>query len=103
MQNFIYNAPTKVFFGKGQINNLKDILKGYKVKKVLLHYGKGSIKKNGIYDNVVSQLKEAKIDFIEFGGVDANPKLNLALEGVKIAKKENVCQVLAPVFFSILP
>ena len=95
MQNFIYNAPTKVFFGKGQINNLKDILNGYKVKKVLLHYGKGSIKKNGIYDNVVSQLKEAKIDFIELGGVDANPKLNLALEGVKIAKKENVDLILA--------
>ena len=95
MQNFIYNAPTKVFFGKGQMNNLGQILKDYKIKKVLLHYGKGSIKKNGVYDTVVNQLNEAKIAFVELGGVEANPKLKLALEGVNLAKKENVDLILA--------
>ena len=95
MQNFIYNTPTKVFFGKNQMDNLGQILKDYNIKKVLLHYGKSSIKKNGIYDKVIDELNKAKISFVELGGVDANPKLNLALEGVKIAKKEKVDLILA--------
>ena len=48
MENFIYNTPTKVFFGKNQENNLGDILKSYNIKKVLLHYGKSSIFKSGL-------------------------------------------------------
>lgn len=95
MQNFIYNTPTKVFFGENQEDNLAKILLSYNIKKVLLHYGMSSIKKNGLYDKVVEALKTAKIDFCELGGVSANPKLSLVLKGIEIAKKENVDLILA--------
>ena len=95
MNNFIYNTPTKVFFGKNQEDKLGEILKSYNIKKVLLHYGKESIKKSGLYDKVINQLKAFKIDFVELGGVTPNPKLSLALKGVEIAKKEKVDLILA--------
>ena len=95
MENFIYNTPTRVYFGKGQEDNLGEILKSYGIKKVLFHYGKGSIKKSGLYDKVINQLKASKIDFVELGGVEPNPKLSLVLKGVKIAKEENIDLILA--------
>ncbi len=95
MKNFIYNTPTRVYFGKNQEDNLGEILKSYGIKKVLFHYGKSSIKKTGLYDKVINQLKGAKIDFVELGGVEPNPKLSLVLEGVKMAKKEKVDLILA--------
>ena len=95
MKNFIYNTPTRVYFGKGQEDNLGEILTSYGIKKVLFHYGKSSIKKTGLYDKVVNQLKAAKIDFVELGGVEPNPKLSLVLKGVEIAKKEKVDLILA--------
>ena len=95
MKNFIYNTPTRVYFGKGQEDNLGEILKSYGIKKVLFHYGKSSIKKTGLYDKVINQLNEAKIAFVELGGVEPNPKLSLVLKGVEIAKKEKVDLILA--------
>lgn len=95
MENFIYYTPTKVFFGKEQEKNLGKILESYNIKKVLLHYGKSSIKKIGLYDTVINQLKASKIDFIELGGVEPNPKLNLVLKGVEICKNENIELILA--------
>lgn len=95
MDNFIYNAPTKVFFGKDQENNLGNILKDYGVKKILFHYGKSSIKKTGLYDKLINILNEANIDYIELGGVEPNPKLSLVLKGVEIAKREKVDLILA--------
>lgn len=95
MKNFIYNTPTKIFFGRDQEKKLGQILKSYNIKKVLFHYGKESIKKSGLYDEVINQLNEAKIDFVELGGVEPNPKLSLVLKGVEIAKKENVDLILA--------
>ena len=95
MKNFIYNTPTKVYFGKNEEEKLGEILNYYNVKKVLLHYGTSSIKKSGLYDKVINQLKLANIEFVELGGVTPNPKLSLALKGVEIAKKENVDLILA--------
>ena len=95
MKNFIYNTPTKIFFGRNEEKKLGEILKSYNIKKVLFHYGKESIKKSGLYDLVINQLKDAKIDYIELGGVEPNPKLSLVLKGVEIAKKENVDLILA--------
>ena len=95
MKNFIYNTPTKIFFGKDTHKQLGDILKSYNIKKVLFHYGKSSIKKTGLYDEVIKQLNDAKIDYVELGGVEPNPKLNLVLKGVEIAKRENVDLILA--------
>lgn len=94
MQNFNYNIPTKIFFGKGQIeqlgSNLKDIS-----KNVLLVYGGGSIKKNGLYDKVVSQLESAGIEWKELSGVEPNPKIESVREGIKICRENGIGAVLA--------
>ena len=95
MNNFVYYAPTKIYFGKGEESKIGQILKEYGFKKILFHYGKSSIKKSGLYDRVVKSLNEAKIKFVELGGVEANPKLSLVLKGVEIAKKEKVGLILA--------
>ncbi len=95
MENFIYNTPTKIFFGKNQEKNLAEILYSYPIKKVLLHYGMSSIKKIGLYDTIIHELNRAKIDFVELGGVSPNPKLSLVLQGVELCKKENVDFILA--------
>ena len=95
MNNFVYYTPTKVFFGKGEELKIGQILAEYGVKKILLHYGKSSIKKSGLYDVIVEKLKEANIEFVELGGVEPNPKLSLVLKGVKIVKREKVDLILA--------
>ena len=95
MDNFVYYTPTKVFFGKGEEAKIGQILKEYGFKKIMLHYGKGSIKRSGLYDTVVNSLNENNIEFVELGGVEANPKLSLVLEGVKLAKESKVELVLA--------
>ena len=90
MENFIYNTPTKVFFGKGEESKIGAISASYGFKKVLVHYGKGSVIKSGLLERVLKSLDEANIEHVELGGVDPNPKLSLVLKGVEIAKKEKV-------------
>ena len=92
MDNFLFNAYTKVWFGKGQVNKLADSIKEFG-NKVLLVYGGGSIKKNGIYDDVKSQLKCFEV--FELSGVEPNPKIESVREGVKICKENNINMVLA--------
>ena len=75
MKDFIYNTPTKIYFGANKEEELGNILKENKVNKLLLHYGKSSIKKSGLYDKIVNILNINNINFIELGGVEANPKL----------------------------
>ncbi len=94
MDNFIYNLPTQIYFGKDQQNELKNILPKH-ATKVLLHYGGGSIKKQGIYDFVVNTLNEIKMPFVELGGVVPNPRLDMVYEGIELCKKENVDFILA--------
>lgn len=95
MNNFNYYTPTKVYFGKGSEKNLVKLIKEGNYKKVLFHYGKGSIKKIGLYDFIINELKSNNIDFIELGGVEANPKLSLVEQGVKLAKENNIDFILA--------
>ena len=95
MENFIYNTPTKIFFGKKEEEKIGSIISSYKFKKILFHYGKSSIKKSGLYDLIISKLKENNIDYVELGGVEPNPKLSLVLKGVEICKKENIDFILA--------
>ncbi len=95
MENFIYNTPTKIFFGSREEEKIGEIISSYNFKKVLFHYGKSSIKKSGLYDLVISKLKENNIQFVELGGVEPNPKLSLVLKGVEICKKENIDFILA--------
>lgn len=95
MKNFVYYAPTKVFFGKGVENELGQAVKDLGYKKVLIHYGSGSVKKSGLYDKIIKNIEEAGISYCELGGVEANPKLGLVRKGIDLAKKENVELILA--------
>lgn len=94
MLNFEYDNKTKIVFGKGTENEVGNYTKLYG-KKVLLHYGRNSIKKYGLYDKVIASLKENKIDYVELGGVQANPRLKLVQEGIQLTRKENVDFILA--------
>ena len=92
--NFSYYNPTKLYFGDESLNFLKDELKAYG-PKVLLNYGSGSVKRNGIYDQVVAILKEAGKTIVENPGVMTNPTLEKLNEGVKIARENDVDLILA--------
>ncbi|WP_422479673.1 iron-containing alcohol dehydrogenase [Pleomorphochaeta sp. DL1XJH-081] len=94
MLNFSYYNPTRIVFGKGTIGQVGELAKGYG-KRVLLHYGGGSIKKNGVYSQVVESLKAAKLDVVELGGVVPNPRLSLVREGIALCKKEKIDFILA--------
>ena len=95
MLNFIYNTPTKVYFGKGTQKEVGKILKEYGYTKIMMQYGKNSIKKSGLYDEVVTSLNENGIKFVEMGGVEPNPKLEFVRKAAQIAKAENVELILA--------
>ena len=93
--NFEVLLPTKIYFGKGEENKIGEIISSYGYKKVLFHYGKNSIKKSGLYDKVVSSLKKNNIEFVELGGVQANPTLEKVKEGIILSRKNNVELILA--------
>ncbi len=95
MKNFSYNSPTKIVFGKDQIQALPNLLKEHSVKKLLFVYGKSSIKKLGIYDEVLKMCKDLTIEVIEEGGVRPNPSLDSVLSGRKKALQHDVDFVLA--------
>lgn len=94
MDNFDMYIPTRIVFGKGTENKIGELLKPG-VKKVLLHYGGGSIKKSGLYERTVASLNSAGITFVELGGVKPNPTLPLVYEGIELCKKEAVDTILA--------
>lgn len=95
MDNFRFYAPTYFAFGKGSENDVSELVKRFGGTKVLLHYGGGSIKKNGVYDAVTRSLKEAGIAYTELGGVMPNPRSGLVYEGIKLCRKEGIDFVLA--------
>lgn len=95
MINFEFVSPTKIFFGKGQEENVGKIIKKYGFKKILFHYGTSSIFKSGLYDKVVKSLNDENVEFIALGGVTPNPKIDLVREGVKIVKENNIDFILA--------
>lgn len=89
MQNFSYSIPTKIAFGKGEIKNLPGFIKEYGTK-VLLVYGGGSIKRNGLYDIVINLLKENDILYEELANVEPNPRLSTVKKGVKLCKDKSI-------------
>lgn len=91
MNNFEYKNPTKIIFGKNTIEKLTSEIPAD--AKVLMLYGGGSIKKNGIYDQVKTAL--AKVDMIEFSGIPANPEYETLMEALKVIKNEKVTYLLA--------
>ncbi|WP_017151354.1 iron-containing alcohol dehydrogenase [Bacillus bingmayongensis] len=94
MQNFVFRNPTKLIFGQGQLEQLKAEIPQYG-KKVLLVYGGGSIKRNGIYDNIISILKEIDSEIFELTGVEPNPRLSTVNKGIQICKENDIEFILA--------
>ncbi|ADI25630.1 MULTISPECIES: iron-containing alcohol dehydrogenase [unclassified Geobacillus] len=94
MQEFIFRNPTKLIFGKGQLERLKEEVPRYG-KKVLLVYGGGSIKRNGLYDEVMKILGNIGAEVIELPGVEPNPRVSTVRKGVDICKREGVEFLLA--------
>jgi len=94
MDNFTFRNPTKIIFGKGTESTVGAETAKYG-KKVLLHYGGGSIMKSGLYDRVVASLKAAGLAYVELGGVQPNPRLELVHRGVKLCRDEGVDFILA--------
>jgi len=94
MQNFVFDNPTKIIFGQGMIARIGDEVKRFG-SKVLLVYGQESIKKHGIYGQVVSSLNNANLSIVEFPGVKSNPVLSHALKGIERARSENIDVILA--------
>ncbi len=91
MKNFEFKNPTKILFGRDQIKNVsKEIPEN---SKVLLLYGGGSIKKNGIYDQVISALSDFEV--VEFGGIPANPEYAVLMEALQVIKEKEITFMLA--------
>ncbi len=91
MNNFEFCCPTHLVFGKGSISKLRDLVDVN--KKILLIYGGGSIKKNGVYDQVKEALKGYNV--VEFSGIEPNPTFETCMEAVEVVKKENIDFLLA--------
>lgn len=94
MNSFIYDVPTKIYFGENAVDNLSAELKKYG-KRVLLCYGGGSIKKMGLYDSVVKQIEKAGLELFELSGIEPNPRIDSVREGAKICKENNIDVLLA--------
>ncbi|MFA5481701.1 MAG: iron-containing alcohol dehydrogenase, partial [Bacilli bacterium] len=95
MLDFDFVSPTRLYFGREKEKRIGNIIKTYGFKKILLHYGTGSIKSSGLYESVVTSLKDANIEFVELGGVRVNPTHSLVRAGVFLAKKEHIDAVIA--------
>lgn len=91
MQNFVFQNPTKLVFGAGQIALLSELID--KDRKVLLTFGGGSVKRNGVYDQVKEALKDHKT--VEFWGIEPNPKVETLRKAVALGLEENVDLILA--------
>ncbi|MBS4197438.1 iron-containing alcohol dehydrogenase [Lederbergia citri] len=94
MDNFTFWNTTKLIFGKGQLQQLKTEVPKYG-KKVLLVYGGGSIKRNGLYDDVMALLKEIGSETFELSGVEPNPRISTVRKGVDICNSEGIDFILA--------
>ena len=94
MQNFNFHARTEIIFGKGQIKALPKALAPYG-KKVLLVYGGGSIKRNGVYDSVISLLRENNFEVTELSGVEPNPRIETVRKGAELCRNNQIDVVLA--------
>ena len=93
MYNFTFHVPTTIHFGKGQISHLAE-LASYG-SRALLCYGGGSIKRNGIYDQALSILKDAGVQVFELAGVEPNPRIQTVRRGVELCHQNDIQMVLA--------
>ena len=86
MNSFIYYVPTKICFGKGEISHLAEMKESG--KRVLLVYGGGSIRKNGIYDEAVRVLTDAGLTVLSMGGVEPNPRVGTVRKGIEFCRQD---------------
>ena len=95
MNNFTYHAPTDFVFGKNAEDQVAVMLQKYGAKKVLIHYGGGSVIKSGLLDRVEKYITDANIPYVKLGGAQPNPVDTLVYEGIDLCKKENIDFILA--------
>lgn len=94
MNDFTFHNPTKVYFGKNQLSHLHEEIRKYG-NTVLLVYGGGSIKRTGLYDKVIAELKENNIEVYELSGVEPNPRHTTVNAGAKLCKEHDIRTVLS--------
>ncbi len=94
MNNFVYNIPVKVYFGENQLQHLSEELAKFG-KRVLLTYGGGSIKRTGLYDAVVAEVKKAGMELFELSGIEPNPRIDSVRRGAQMCKEHNIDVLLA--------
>lgn len=94
MNSFVYDIPVKVYFGKNQLQHLGEELSRYG-KRVLLTYGGGSIKKTGLYDAVMAEIRRAGLEVFELSGIEPNPRIDSVRLGAQICKDEQIDVLLA--------
>ncbi|WP_027092240.1 iron-containing alcohol dehydrogenase [Cohnella thermotolerans] len=94
MNNFVFQNPTKIIFGQGTVSQLGKEAAAYG-NKALLVYGGGSIKRTGLYDQVLAQLKEHNIEVFELPGVEPNPRLTTVHKGIDICRANGIGFILA--------
>ncbi len=95
MFDFKYFTPTKVVFGKETENRVAELIKEFGGKRILIHYGGGSVVRSGLLKRVTDKLDEAGLYYVLLGGAVPNPRLSLVYEGIELCKKENIDFLLA--------
>ena len=95
MQNFTYYTPTKVIFGKGEVERVGALLREQGARKVLIHYGGESARRSGLLDRVEGAVKAAGVEYLTLGGVVPNPRLSKVREGIALAREAGVDFILA--------
>lgn len=94
MKNGIYYSPTKIYFGNYE-EEVGRVIQEYGYKKVLFHFGKNAIYQNGLHQLIIASLEKYQVDYLELGGVEPNPKIDLVRKGVDLVKKNGIDFILA--------
>lgn len=95
MENFQYYTPTKIIFGRGAEEQTGQLAAEQGCKKVLVHYGGGSVVRSGLLERICRSLDAVGISYVSLGGVVPNPRLSLVYEGIRLARKEQIDFILA--------
>ena len=94
INDFIYDSPVRVYFGRDQLKNLGTELKKYGTR-VLMTYGGGSIKRMGLYDRVVKEIEKAGLELFELSGIEPNPRIDSVRKGAQMCKEHHIDVLLA--------
>lgn len=95
MDNFRFQSPTEFIFGRDTQKNTGDALRRYGAQKVMIVYGSDRIKREGLFEQIVGSIKDAGLEWVEYGGIAPNPTAASVYEGIAVAVRENVNFILA--------